>query len=177
MYICQKGKQNQDKNNLFIHLDLHNDVSLNFFSLLLFYFSEPIVADDGSGSDISIPSFLMFELGPPANGAARAATPDVPISLPPRKRRSSVLFCCNATPRANAPSSPNQFLDKLRVLTKHDADKVKEQLKDGHPVQIEMAWSFPSPNDRVEYDLWCVALQKDSGEDEDILRMVADCIR
>ena len=57
------------------------------------------MADDGSGSDISIPSFLMF---------------------------------------------------------KHDADKVKEQLIDDHPVQIEMKWSLPSPDDRVEYDLWTV---------------------
>jgi len=58
--------------------------------------SEPIMADDGSGSDISIPSFLMF---------------------------------------------------------KPDADKVKEQLKDDHPVQMEMAWSLPSQG-CVEYELW-----------------------
>jgi hypothetical protein len=57
------------------------------------------MADDGSGSDISIPSFLMF---------------------------------------------------------KRDADKVKEQLKDDHPVQLEMAWSLPNPDDRVEYELWTV---------------------
>lgn len=61
--------------------------------------SEPIMADDGSGSDISIPSFLMF---------------------------------------------------------KKDADAVKAQLMDDHPVQLEMAWSLPTPDDRVEYDLWTV---------------------
>jgi len=59
--------------------------------------SEPIMADDGSGSDVSIPSFLMF---------------------------------------------------------KHDADKVKEQLTDDQPVQLEMSWSLPNPDNRVEYDLW-----------------------
>lgn len=59
--------------------------------------SEPIMADDGSGADISIPSFLMF---------------------------------------------------------KHDADKVKEQLLEDQPVQLEMSWSLPNPDDRVEYDLW-----------------------
>jgi len=59
--------------------------------------SEPIMADDGSGSDISIPSFLMF---------------------------------------------------------KHDADKVKDQLIEDQPVQLEMSWSLPNPDDRVEYDLW-----------------------
>jgi len=59
--------------------------------------SEPIMADDGSGSDISIPSFLMF---------------------------------------------------------KHDADSVKDQLRDDQPVQLEMSWSLPNPDDRVEYDLW-----------------------
>jgi hypothetical protein len=55
------------------------------------------MADDGSGSDISIPSYLMF---------------------------------------------------------KHDADLVKVELEANHPVQIEMAWNLPSPDDRVEYDLW-----------------------
>jgi len=59
--------------------------------------TEPIMADDGSGADISIPSFLMF---------------------------------------------------------KHDADKVKDQLKEDQPVQLEMSWSLPNPDDRVEYELW-----------------------
>lgn len=59
--------------------------------------TEPIMADDGSGSDISIPSFLMF---------------------------------------------------------KHDADPVKDELMLNRPVQIEMAWALPNPDDRVEYDLW-----------------------
>eukprot|EP00534_Pseudo-nitzschia_fraudulenta_P004802 CAMPEP_0201136978 /NCGR_PEP_ID=MMETSP0850-20130426/55165_1 /ASSEMBLY_ACC=CAM_ASM_000622 /TAXON_ID=183588 /ORGANISM="Pseudo-nitzschia fraudulenta, Strain WWA7" /LENGTH=524 /DNA_ID=CAMNT_0047408309 /DNA_START=756 /DNA_END=2330 /DNA_ORIENTATION=+ len=59
--------------------------------------SEPIMADDGSGSDISIPSFLMF---------------------------------------------------------KHDADRVKDQLTEDQPVQLEMSWSLPNPDGRVEYDLW-----------------------
>jgi hypothetical protein len=58
---------------------------------------EPIMADDGSGADISIPSYLMF---------------------------------------------------------KHDADLVKAELIANRPVQIEMAWNLPNPDDRVEYDLW-----------------------
>jgi hypothetical protein len=57
------------------------------------------MADDGSGSDISIPSFLMF---------------------------------------------------------KRDADLVKNEVTDDHPVQLEMSWSLPTPDDRVEYDLWTV---------------------
>jgi len=61
--------------------------------------SEPIMADDGSGSDISIPSFLMF---------------------------------------------------------KRDANIIKEELKAKSPVQLEMAWSLPAPDDRVEYDIWTV---------------------
>ena len=60
-------------------------------------YSEPIMADDGSGSDITIPSFLMF---------------------------------------------------------KHDADRVKEELIQGSIVQLEMTWAIPSPDDRVEYELW-----------------------
>jgi hypothetical protein len=58
---------------------------------------EPIMADDGSGMDISIPSFLMF---------------------------------------------------------KQDADLVKAELMANHPVRVEMSWSLPSPDDRVEYELW-----------------------
>lgn len=58
---------------------------------------EPIMADDGSGSDISIPTFLMF---------------------------------------------------------KQDADKVKAEVMANHPVRIEMTWSLPNPDDRVEYELW-----------------------
>jgi hypothetical protein len=58
---------------------------------------EPIMADDGSGSDISIPSFLMF---------------------------------------------------------KQDADRVKAEVMANHPVRIEMTWSLPNPDDRVEYELW-----------------------
>jgi len=61
--------------------------------------TEPIMADDGSGADISIPSFLMF---------------------------------------------------------KHDADQVKVEVEANRPVQLEMAWALPSPDDRVEYDLWTV---------------------
>lgn len=64
---------------------------------------EPIMADDGSGADISIPSMLMF---------------------------------------------------------KRDADLVKEEVKNNRPVQMEMAWSLPTPDDRVEYDLWTTPADK-----------------
>lgn len=53
--------------------------------------TEPIMADDGSGSDISIPSFLMF---------------------------------------------------------KRDADKIKEEVMNNRPVQIEMSWKLPTPDGR-----------------------------
>jgi len=61
--------------------------------------AEPIMADDGSGADISVPAFLMF---------------------------------------------------------KHDADRVKDEVMQNNMVQLEMAWALPSPDDRVEYDLWTV---------------------
>lgn len=69
--------------------------------------AEPIMADDGSGADISIPSFLMFKV---------------------------------------------------------DADKVKNELTQSHPVQIEMSWKLPNPDDRVEYDLWTVPKDPSSQE-------------
>lgn len=58
---------------------------------------EPIMADDGSGLDITIPSFLVF---------------------------------------------------------KQDADKMKEVLKKNKPMRVEMSFSIPEPEARVEYDLW-----------------------
>eukprot|EP00980_Cylindrotheca_fusiformis_P008250 scaffold1736_cov127-Cylindrotheca_fusiformis.AAC.64 len=61
--------------------------------------TEPIMADDGSGADVRIPSFLMY---------------------------------------------------------KRDADVIKQTLQEGNPVQLEMSWSLPNPDDRVEYDLWTV---------------------
>jgi len=69
--------------------------------------AEPIMADDGSGSDITVPAFLMFKI---------------------------------------------------------DADKVKETVKKGISVQLEMAWALPSPDDRVEYDLWTVPTEHVSRE-------------
>ena len=58
---------------------------------------EPIMADDGSGADISIPSFLLF---------------------------------------------------------KQDADKIKAVITQNQPVRVEMTFSVPAPDARVEYDLW-----------------------
>jgi len=58
---------------------------------------EPIMADDGSGSDISIPSFLIF---------------------------------------------------------KQDADPIIAEMKANHVVRVEMSWSLPNPDARVEYELW-----------------------
>ena len=61
--------------------------------------NEPIMADDGSGADVSIPSMLVY---------------------------------------------------------KPDADLFKKELMANHPMNIEMIWSIPTPDDRVEYDLWTV---------------------
>ncbi|KAL7581381.1 hypothetical protein ACA910_021973 [Epithemia clementina (nom. ined.)] len=58
---------------------------------------EPEMADDGSGMDIGIPSFLLF---------------------------------------------------------KEDADAFKEVLKANQVIRVEMSFSLPSPDDRVEYDFW-----------------------
>jgi PA domain len=59
--------------------------------------TEPLMADDGSGSDISIPAFLVF---------------------------------------------------------KQDADPIKQALKANQQVRVEMSFSIPTANSRVEYDLW-----------------------
>lgn len=62
--------------------------------------TEPIMADDGSGGDITIPAFLMF---------------------------------------------------------KSDAGDIIQEVKDrDSPVQLEMSWSLPHPDSKVEYELWTV---------------------
>ncbi len=62
--------------------------------------NEPIMADDGSGGDITIPAFLMFKV---------------------------------------------------------DADAVKKEIKDNNGmVQLEMSWTLPSPDNKVDYELWTV---------------------
>uniref|UniRef100_A0A7S3DXD1 PA domain-containing protein n=1 Tax=Entomoneis paludosa TaxID=265537 RepID=A0A7S3DXD1_9STRA len=58
---------------------------------------EPMMADDGSGLDIGVPSFLLF---------------------------------------------------------KEDADAIKDVLKQDQVVRVEMSFSVPNPDDRVEYDFW-----------------------
>lgn len=66
-------------------------------SSVLCEMTEPVMADDGSGSDISIPSFLLF---------------------------------------------------------KQDADPIKDTLKANNIVRVEMKFSLPTPDSRVEYDFW-----------------------
>lgn len=77
---------------------------------------EPVMADDGSGSDISIPSFLMF---------------------------------------------------------KQDADPIKAVLKKDQAVRVEMAWSLPNPDDRVEYDLFTTPLDSVSKSIQESFKMAA----
>ncbi|CAM9943350.1 unnamed protein product, partial [Phaeothamnion confervicola] len=62
---------------------------------------EPIMADDGSGADITIPSFLM---------------------------------------------------------KKPDAEAIHSHLEAKQYVQVEMTWSMPAPDDRVEWELWTSAV-------------------
>lgn len=81
--------------------------------------AEPIMADDGSGGDISIPSFLMF---------------------------------------------------------KKDADEVKAELRANHPVQIEMQWALPQPDDRVEYDLWTTPSDPVSKDFQQKFKPVAEAL-
>lgn len=70
--------------------------------------TEPIMADDGSGGDITIPAFLMF---------------------------------------------------------KQDAYEIIKEVKDrDSPVQVEMSWSLPHPDSKVEYELWSVPSETVSKE-------------
>jgi len=39
-------------------------------------------------------------------------------------------------------------------MFKQDSDILKAELRANTMVQVEMAWSLPSPDDRVEYELW-----------------------
>jgi hypothetical protein len=65
--------------------------------------AEPIMGDDGSGADVTIPSFLIF---------------------------------------------------------KQDADPIKEAIMKDQHVRIEMSFSVPQPDARVEYDIWLSPIDK-----------------
>ena len=65
--------------------------------VVVLIYVRPIMADDGSGSDISIPSFLLF---------------------------------------------------------KEDADPIGQSLLNNEHVRVQMSFSVPAPDSRVEYDLW-----------------------
>jgi len=57
-----------------------------------------------------------------------------------------------ALTRTGKPASKDDiraFVDALDV-----PDAVKAELRANHMVQVEMTWALPSPDDRVEYDLW-----------------------
>lgn len=43
------------------------------------------------------------------------------------------------------------------LIPKHDADLIKDvMMNDGQSVQVSMSWILPSPDERVEYELWTV---------------------
>lgn len=42
------------------------------------------------------------------------------------------------------------------LVYKKDADTFKKELMANHHIRLEMTWSLPSPDDRVEYELWTV---------------------
>jgi len=43
------------------------------------------------------------------------------------------------------------------LIPKHDADVIKSaMMNDGQSVQVSMSWILPSPDERVEYELWTV---------------------
>jgi len=43
------------------------------------------------------------------------------------------------------------------LIPKHDADAIKSvMMEDGQSVQVSMSWILPSPDARVEYELWTV---------------------
>jgi hypothetical protein len=67
--------------------------------------SEPIMSDDGSGADVTIPSFLIF---------------------------------------------------------KQDADPIRDEIMKDQQIRIEMAFSIPAPDSRVEYDIFLTPMDPTS---------------
>jgi len=43
------------------------------------------------------------------------------------------------------------------LMSKHDADSIKkEMIENNQNIQLQMGWTMPKPDDRVEYELWSV---------------------
>jgi len=80
---------------------------------------EPIMADDGSGADVTIPSLLLY---------------------------------------------------------KQDADDIKKELLQNHMVRLEMAWSLPSTDTIVSYDLWTTPTEALSKQFQKQFRAAAEAL-
>jgi len=51
------------------------------------------------------------------------------------------------------------------LISKHDANVIKSaMMNDGQSVQVSMSWILPSPDERVEYELWTVPSEHVSKE-------------
>lgn len=81
---------------------------------------EPIMADDGSGADITIPSLLMY---------------------------------------------------------KEDSDVIKFELTQNHNVRLEMAWSLPSTDPIVQFDLWTTPTEQISKEFQQSWRPAVEALQ
>lgn len=42
------------------------------------------------------------------------------------------------------------------LVFKNDADLFKQEIQSNRHLRVEMSWSLPAPDDRVEYDLWTI---------------------
>ena len=71
--------------------------------------------------------------------------------------------CENNVPSVVDDGSGGDVTIPAFLMFKVDADEIKKEVKDRDGiVQLEMGWSMPSPDSKVDYELWTVPSQESS---------------
>lgn len=116
------------------------------------------MADDGTGSDIVMPSILLtktdadtLKVGPSSTlqrPPHRAAPRRTPLTKPHTTPPDCAAPCQPPLSRTTCPPPPT----KAYLIEKNGSEQVLVQMK----------WFMPRPDDRVEWDLWTSPTDKDA---------------
>lgn len=70
--------------------------------------------------------------------------------------------CVPFDPRMHEDGTGSDIRIPSLLLKKQDADDIKDELRNGTSVQVRVTFDMPSPDQRVEYELWMNPLDRSS---------------
>ena len=74
------------------------------------------------------------------------------------------IGCASQVPVLTGFSSSDYNTVTSLLLHKQDGRKFKDILVSNESIQIELSWTLPAPDKRVEYELWIDLLQQQSND-------------